>query len=225
MSIITQKKTKPDLNPDSLKMESDLKALHSLIFPQSEQQTSESQMVKKHIQKTEHILFTQNYLKEIRTLENMPTETQNIRCRDRLSKQASLTNCKLCKEKLNDALNIYTKKYNKHQKLKAIAKNEKQKQKAVNLLFDMIKKKNCIEKNMETINQDSLPEYFSLFEMELTKFKSYLDQLNKKVRKDIIYFSTQTITEQNNDIETLIEKTNFSYQNLCINLSDLCRCN
>ncbi|MEN8122077.1 MAG: hypothetical protein ABFS35_17135 [Bacteroidota bacterium] len=225
MSVMVQKSTKSGLNPDSAKMESDLKTLHSIIFPQSEQQSSESQMVKKHIQKTERLLFTQNYLNEIRKLENIPTETENIKYRDNLIKQASLTNCILCQEKLNDALNIYTKKYNKHQKLKAITKNEEQKQKAVGLLFDLIKKKNCIEKNIEAIDQDSLPEYFSLFEMELTKFKSYLDQLNNIVRKDITDFSTPVIIEQNHDIETLIGKTNFSHQNLCTHLSNLCKCN
>ena len=224
MSIIERADKTNQLKPDSLQMENDLQIMHSFVFPESEEKSLEAQRVYKHIQKTENLMYNQEYTKVIRDLKNMQIDDINLQKRDIYSKQASLTNCILCREKLNKALNSYTDRYLAGKKKQAITSNEEQKQKTVSLLFQMIKRKVCIEKNIAKLNQDSLPEYFSLFDMEFDKFKGYINQLNAIVRIDINELSTDAILEQNKNIEAVTKKINQSYSNLCSGLLDLCNC-
>ena len=225
ISVIERKNKASKYKPDSLRMENDLQIMHSFVFPESEKNSLEAQMVNKHIQKTEDLLYNQEYIKVIRELNRMPVNDMNLQKRDVYSKQASLTNCVLCQEKLNQALNFYTDRYLAGKKKEAITINEEQKQKAVSLLFQMIKKKVCIEKNIAATDKDKLPEYFSLFEMEFNKFKGYIDQMNAIVRTDANQLSTDAVLEQNQNIEAITKKINQSHTNLCSGLIDLCNCN
>ena len=224
MSVIERADNTSKLKPDSMQMENDLQIMHSFVFPESEKKSLEAQRVNKHIQKIENLMYSQEYTKVILDLKNMQIDDKSLQKRDIYSKQASLTNCSLCREKLNKALNSYTDRYLAGKKKEAIASNEEQKQKAVRLLFQMIKRKVCIEKNIAALNQDSLPEYFSLFEMEFDKFKGYINQLNEIVRMDVNELSTDAIIEQNRNIEAITKKINQSYNNLCSGLLDLCNC-
>ncbi len=225
MSVIERTNNKNRLKPDSLQMENDLQIMHSFVFPESEKKSLEAQRVNKHIKKTENLMYNQEYTKVIRDLATMQIDDQSLQKRDIYSKQASLTNCNLCRKKLNMALNSYTNRYLDDKKKQAITSNDEQKQKVVSLLFKMIQKKVCIENNIAAQNQDSIPEYFSLFEMEFNKFKGYIDQLNAIVRMNSNELSTDAILEQNMNIESISKKTNQSYTNLCSGLMDLCNCN
>lgn len=225
ISVIERKNKASKFKPDSLRMENDLQIMHSFVFPESERKSLEAQMVRKHISKTENSLYNQEYLKVIRDLNKMPVNQTNLQKRNVYSKQASLTNCSLCREELNEALNSYTDRYLAGLKNRALSINQGQKQKAVSLLFQMINKKVCVEKNISAMNPDSIPEYFSLFEMEFDKFKGYLKQMNDIVRSDATRFSTDAVLEQNQNIDVLTKKINQSYANLCSGLLDLCNCN
>lgn len=225
ISVIERKNKASKFKPDSLRMENDLQIMHSFVFPESERKSLEAQMVRKHISKTENSLYNQEYLKVIRDLNKMPVNETNLQKRNVYSKQASLTNCSLCREELNEALNSYTDRYLAGLKNRALSINQGQKQKAVSLLFQMINKKVCVEKNISAMNPDSIPEYFSLFEMEFDKFKGYLKQMNDIVRSDATRFSTDAVLEQNQNIDVLTKKINQSYANLCSGLLDLCNCN
>ena len=224
MSVTERANNTHRLKPDSLQMENDLQIMHSFVFPESEKKSLEAQRVNKHIRKIETLMYNQEYTKVIRDLKTLSADDKNLQKRDLYSKQASLTNCDLCREKLNKALNSYTDRYLTSKKEKAIASNEEKKQKAVQLLFQMIKRKVCVEKNIAALNQDSLPEYFSLFEMEFDKFTGYINQLNGIVRTNVNELSTDAILEQNKSIETITKKINQSYNNLCAGLMELCNC-
>ncbi|OQY03958.1 MAG: hypothetical protein B6I20_03980 [Bacteroidetes bacterium 4572_117] len=223
MAVVRRQEKQLNTKPDSAQMEADLKILYSVTFPESELGSAEAQIVNNCIQKTEYLLYTSEFLELIGLVNDMGTEPENISQRNVYGNHASLTNCKLCSEKLNESLKTYTKKYKKHQKSIAGKKNELQKQKAIGLLFKMIRKKNNIEKNISILKSDSIPEYFSLFEMEFNKFRNYISCLNDIVRTDIKDFSIEAILEQNEEIETLIKNTDLSYVNLYSNLPDLCK--
>ena len=225
IAVIERKNKAGKYKPDSLRMENDLAIMHAFVFPESEKNSLEAQMVNKHIEKTENLLYKQEYLKIVRSLNKMSVNDKDIEKRDIYSKRASLTNCSLCRDKLNEALNFYTDRYLAEKKRIALKLNEEQKQKAVTLLFQMINKKVCIEKNIAAMNQESLPEYFSLFEMEFNKFKKYIEQMNTIIRSDASSFSTDAVLEQNQNIDALTKKINQSYTNLCSGLLDLCNCN
>ena len=213
-----------NLQRDSAMMEQDLKVLHSINFPEDEKQSMEARMVQKNIRETETSLYNSEFLKVVNELHNLPVDENNYKQLNKYNKLASYTNCFYCKQKLNEAIGIYMQDFEKERKKKAIEENEMQKQTSMSFLFDYIKKKNCMDKNLQAIDENNQPEFFSLFETEYGKFKTYLSRLSEIIKSDVEAMDLEEIKEQNENMIALRKKIDLSYQNLLSGFPDLCKC-
>ncbi len=224
LNIIYRNTGQDNLLRDSAQMEHDLKLLHAINFPESEKQSLEARLVQKNIQDTEKQLYNTRFLPLVNKLYSMPLDDENFKKLSEYSKRASYTNCTLCRQKLSSAVNNYTQGYQKLQKSKILELNETEKQESLSLLFEYLKKKNCIEKNLKSINQDNKPEFFSLFETEYKRFKGFLSTLSDLVKTDAENSSIETIKEQNESMRSYRKKIITSYQNINSGFPNLCQC-
>ncbi len=224
MNIIYRNAGQDNIKRDSAMMEHDLKVLHSINFPDSEKESLEARLVQKNIQETEKIVYDNEFSYLIDKLYITPLDENGIKNRDEYSKLASYTNCSLCRQKLTTALNEYTARYESMQKKEIEELNEQEKQKSMSLLFDYIKKKNCIESNLISLTNESKPEFFSLFEAEYSRFKGFLAALSNLVKINAENLNIENIQEQNANMQTLRKKITNSYKNLKTGFPDLCSC-
>ncbi len=224
MNIIYRNARQDNIKRDSAMMEHDLKLLHSINFPDSEKESLEARLVQKNIQETEKIVYDNEFSYLVNKLYIMPLDAENFKNRDVYSKLASYTNCSLCRQKLTTAINNYTTRYERLQKNIANELNEQEKQKSMSLLFDYIKKKNCIESNLISLTKESKPEFFSLFEAEYSRFKGFLEALSNLVKINAENLNIENIQEQNANMQTLRKKIMNSYKNLKTGFPDLCSC-
>ncbi len=224
LNIINRNIVQDNLKPDSALLEHDLKILHSINIPMSEKSSMEAQLVKKYISETENTLYQSVFLPLVNKLYRMPLNNENFKKTEQYSKRASYTNCEMCKQKLNQAINDYTHQYNEKQKKQAVEENDQLKQESMNFLFDYIKKKNCIESNLKNINENTQPDFFSLFEAEYKRFKGFLIRLSDLVKFDNQNTGLETLLEQNTEMIMLQKKIETSYKNLKSGFPDLCTC-
>ena len=224
MNIINRNIVQDNLKPDSALLEHDLKILHSINIPQSEKSSMEAQLVKKYISETENTLYQSAFLPLVNKLYRMPLNNENLKKTEQYSKRAGYTNCKICKQKLNQAINDYTRQYKEKQKKQALEENDQLQQESMNFLFDYIKKKNCIESNLKNLNENTQPDFFSLFEAEYKRFKGFLTRLSDLVKFDNQNTGLETLQEQNTEMIMLQKKIETSYKNLKSGFPDLCVC-
>ncbi|MCF6241087.1 MAG: hypothetical protein L3J74_07060 [Bacteroidales bacterium] len=224
MNIVYRNSATDNIQADSAMLEHDLKILHLIDFPESEKQSLEARLVQKNIDQSEKILYKTTFVPLINELYALPLDDESYKNQAFYKKIANYTNCVLCRQKLNAAINDYTNRYNNQQKKQVLELNEQEKQSSMDLLFDYVKKKNCIENNVANITEDNKPEFYSLFEAEYDKFKGYLSALSDLVKSDAENMSIENIQEQNETMQTLRKKINKSYENMNIGFSALCKC-
>ncbi len=224
MNIVYRNAKQDNIQAGSTMLEHDLKVLHSISFPESDKECLEAKLVHKNIQKTENILYQTVFSSLVNTLYSMPLNEENFKKRDEYSKLASNTNCSLCRQKLNNAISAYTERYQNMQKIKALEINEQEKQQSLSLLFEYIKKKNCIENNVKNIKEDNKPEFFSLFQIEFRRFNEFLTALSNLVETGVDNPTIENIQEQNESMRTYRKKIINSYQNINSGFPDLCHC-
>ena len=214
-----------NLQRDSAMLEYDLKVLHSINFPESENRSMETRMLQKYIRETENTLYNKEFAKVINELYTLPVDEENYKQLNKYNKLSGYTNCVYCSQKLNDAINNYMHRFEQQKKKQATEKNEHLKQSAMSVLFDFIKKKNCINQNLQSVDENNQPEFFSLFEAEYNRFKTYLSKLSDIVGSDAETLTVDELMEQNKQILTLQKKIEISYKNLTDGFPELCKCN
>lgn len=224
LNIIYRNTGQDNFLRDSSQMEHDLNLLHSINFPETEKESLEARLIHKNIQETEKQLYSSEFSALVNNLYSMPLSDENYKMLREFSKLASYTNCTLCRQKLSSAINHYTEGYQKAQKNKILELNQNEKQESISLLFEYLKKKNCIENNVQSISEVNKPEFYSLFETEYKRFKAFLNDLSETVKENTDDLTIENIKEQNEKMQNYRKKIQLSYQNLQSGFPDLCKC-
>jgi len=203
--------------------ENRLRLLYSVKIPKDETNSEQAKEINRLAANLEQNLYSQTFLPLIVKVNQLPTDENGPKEKEKIENNFGNTYCKKCKAELSAALNDYNTRYQKSEKNKLLQKNEEIRQKTVSVLFKSLEQKRCIEKIISQ-STDSLSTYNDLISIELKKLSTLIDDTSDLLKTDNKNAEIQQISEQNFMLEAYIRKLETGFTSLCKNISNNCEC-
>jgi len=207
--------------------ENTLRLLYSIKIPEDDQSSSQSKDLINLISQNEKDLYSQIYSPLIGQINSLALDETGNKEKEKLENQYGNTYCKICKSELSNAFNNYNLKYQTGLKNKLIYENDKIKGKAVSVIFDVLKKKSCIDQNMLKQAKDSSSSFLAyneLVQLEIQKLEKALDETKQLIKLDNKEMNIQLLNEQNFLIEAYIKRLEDGFDHFCGTIKGMCDC-
>lgn len=203
--------------------ENRLRQLYSVKIPKDEINSEQAKEIRRLAANLEQNLHSHIFLPLIVKINQLTSDENGLREKEKIENNFGNTYCKKCKEELSAALTDYNTRYQKSEKNKLLQKNEEIRQKTVATLFKSLERKRCIEKVISQ-NTDSLSTYNKLISIELEKLNILINDTGELLKTDSKATDAQQLNEQNYMLEAYIRKLETGFVNLCKNIGDDCKC-
>ncbi len=206
---------------DAKAEENNLRLLYSVKIPDDEQKSELVKELKQLIYSKENKLHQKVYAPIIANVNQLATNETGLVEKEKIENQSGNTYCKKCKDELSKAINNYNLRYQANEKNKLTLKNEEIKQKTINVLFDVLEKKKCLELSMLT---DSTSTYNELVSIELKNLLEVIDKTRETIKQDSKQLNIIQLSAQNAQLEAYIRRLQTGFANLCRNSNNKCKC-
>ncbi len=208
--------------------ENNLRLLYSIKIPEEEQFSDQARDLNSLVLQNELELYSLVYSPILGQISKLSFDEAGNKEKEKLENQYGNTYCKKCKSELSIAFNDYNLRYQTAQKNRLMTENDQMKQKAVAVLFDVLKKKKCIDQNMDKISKDSTNEstivYNELVKIEVEKLDKILDETRNLIKTEIKDMSITQLNEQNFLIEAYIKRLEDGFSHFCTTIKGMCDC-
>jgi hypothetical protein len=206
--------------------ENNLRILNSINIPDGEQQSDQTKDLKGLIEKIESDLYSQVYIPIIGQINNLPLSDAGNKEKEKIENQYGNTYCKKCKTELITAFNSYNFKLQTSQRNELIKENNKLRSNTISVLFEVLKKRSCIEENLNVLKEDSLANlsYNELIVMEVQKLDKIIEETKHLVKTEAMDLTIQQLNEQNFLIEAYQKKLEEGFSHFCSTINTICDC-
>ncbi|MFN8256720.1 MAG: hypothetical protein U0W24_13580 [Bacteroidales bacterium] len=205
--------------------ENNLRILYSIKIPEDEISSEQAKDLNNNILQIENELFAQVFSPLISKINSLSTDEAGEKEKIKLESQYGNTYCNKCKVELTTAFNSYNIKFQNAQRAVNVQENEKLKSKAISIMFELMKKKNCIDQNFAVMQKDSgNASYNELVQIEIQKLEKTLDETKQLIKSDIKEMNIQQLNEQNFMLEAYIKKLEEGFAGFCNTIKGICDC-
>ncbi len=214
---------KSQLPLDSASVENYLASLNSVPLPKSETTSPQIQLINKWKNYLDNLLYTRDYQRKILQLSSLPVNDQTYRKVLEFQQLHSSTQCELCKQKINEFVQEFMKKY-KAYKLQIAQDTFEQVQLRVRSdLIDITKKLSCIKTNLDNY-PGTKPAYIQLIEQNAVNIDQDRQTLLGMLNKNYLFTNVSQIEQQTTEMENLLSRIKEQLRALCKQDSDICSC-
>ena len=206
--------------------ENNLRLLYSIKIPDDEPLSEQAKDLNNLIFQNERDLYSQIYIPVLGRINSLSMDEAGNEEKEKIINQYGNTYCKKCKSELTIESNNYNLKLETTQKNELIAKNEQIKTKAISVLFDALKKKKCIDQNLNIQIKDttSVSAYKELVQMEVEKLDRILDETKQLIKIDVKEMKIQQLNEQNFLLEAYVKRMEEGFAHFCNTIKEMCDC-
>ncbi len=188
-----------------------LRLLYSIKIPDNQKNSEQAKDLRQLIYDVEMQLFANEYEAIIDDISALPLTDEGLQEKKRIENLVGNTYCKKCKSELAKALEKYSKKYSENEKNKLIIENEKIKQKAVGVLFNVLEKEKKLNQKLAA---DSTSSINKLMSRELAKLNELIKQTQSLMEVDVAKLSADELKEQNSMLEACIRRLKTGFNTL-----------
>lgn len=213
------------MQPDSTTTETHLRTLYSVRLPKDEEKSEEIIEINMNINRLEQLQYNRFYKSKVEYLKSTDINEQSIEFKDKLKKSIKTTNCKLCRENVNNAISTFNKKLEMVEKMKILNETDRLIKKSKDEVFYILVQESCLQKHFDEDYPDGFPAYIELMYDEFKLLKQTRKKLQEKLDKDIKSESLNEIQEFNLLINNETQKMKNIYKGICEKVPSLCDCN
>lgn len=212
--------------PSLAEKEQYLRSLYLVELPKMEENSNEVQAIANLAEKLENDIYNKEYRPLIRNLERSAPDSTGLVKVEALKTKINSSYCKFCKEEVNKAIISFDESYQKILVKKASAQTNNLKKKAKNLVFKLLMKEECIDKNLTEMypEGEEKPAYITMFEDEYADLKLQRESMFKLTKEEQNFKNMQELNKFNNKLEVQIQKLGEEYESLCTKVKKLCKC-
>jgi len=212
--------------PTIAQREQYLRSLYSVELPVDEENSIEVKAIKSLTKRLEDDIYSTEYRTLILSLEKSAPDTLGLAKVEILKNKMNSSYCKWCKESANKAIVDFDERYQKTLMKDSYRETDAIKQKAKDLVFALLIKEECIDKNLKEqfpVAEDK-PSYILLFEEEYSILKTEREEMFQLTRTSHEFKNMQELKKFNNKLEYQIIDLDSRYKSLCEKVKKLCSC-
>ena len=203
-----------------------LRSLYLVELPKTEENSNEVQAITNLAEKLEDAIYNEEYRPLILNLERSVTDSTGLVKIEVLKTKINTSYCKFCKEEVNKAIISFDESYQKILVKKAAIQTDNLKKKAKDLVFKLLMKEECIDKNLKEKypEETEKPAYITMFEEEYAYLKLRREAMFKLTKEEQNFKNMQELNKFNDKLDVQIQKLDEDYENLCSKVKKLCQC-
>jgi len=209
---------------DSAKRENYIRKLYSVELPESEKNSEETKIISDLISRLEDEQFTKVYKRHIDKLLAVAANDNSISLSEDLKTRIKSTNCKTCRIKANDAITLFSTRYDAYKLSKAVQENDEITKNAKDQLFYIVKKESCIAKQLKDNYADGMPDYVQLIETDFQELVKVRISLQATLTVPIPNDNLDKMLEWNEQINATLKKLTDGQNSLCNKIKSICDC-
>jgi hypothetical protein len=219
-------KTNPAIDLDAEKRESYLRKLYSVDLPKTEIKSNVSNDIENLIRKLEYEQFQNVYEPKIKKLNALPANDRTVEVSIDLKNKIKQTNCKYCRQKVQESVADFNKRFEAYQKEKKLQITENLIADAKDVLFNALKKESCIGTNLKKQYPDTIPmpAHIKLITEEFEILKTKRGQLKNIAKQNYSNKTLEEVEEINESITSLSSAIKKGYDDICEKVPELCDC-
>jgi hypothetical protein len=220
---------------DSAGRETYLRKLNSLELPATEKNSEEALAIKRLVGNLEYTHYNKEFSEIVSQINKIAANDETLPQVNRIKSNINSTNCKSCKEKVNEAVVLFNQKYEVFQMNAMLKKSETNIKASKDQIYNYLVKEECIAKNFAKLYPDSLqaPAHIQMLKDEFKTLKQSLKDYQQSV-KQLEAFITKGANIQKDELEKLKvlfntadalgESLNAGFTNICNKQKALCNC-
>lgn len=201
-----------------------LRKLYSVVLPESEAQSNEVKDINRLIAKLERDQYNKVYAGKIRELNTLPANDQTRKKVDELKNKIKATNCKYCREKAQEAISKFSKRYEVFQISQLREKNKELQKAGKDALFFALVKEQRIKDNLQAKypEADNTPAHIKFIKEQFDELIQKRIKLNKLIQQEN-FEDLETIQSVNEGIQNISKALREGYNDICTKVSELCQ--
>ncbi len=213
-------------DPTIVEKERYLRSLYMVELPKSEEASIEVKAINKLADRLENDIYLKEYRPLIQELNGFGANEAGVQKSEELKAKMNSSYCKTCKEEASKAIIAFDERYQKILVKEASTQTEALKKKAKDLVFKLLVKEDCIDKNLAEQYPEGKekPAYIALFVEEYALLKKQREEIFQLTKEQQEFKNMQELNKFNDKLDVQIQKLEQEYESLCSKVPNLCTC-